>query len=41
MFLQKYNHLQPPDAGAFSMVDLIIHRVTYFGTKISYTYLEV
>ena len=35
-YLQKYTHLQPPDEASFSMVDLILNRVTYFGTKITY-----
>ena len=40
-YLQKYNHLQPPEAAGFSVVVLILNSVTYFGTKITYTSLEV
>ena len=39
--LQKYDHLQPPDAADFAMVDLFLNRVTYFSTKSKYTSLEV
>ena len=37
----KYNHLQPPEAAGFAMVDLILNRATYFSTESSYIYLEV
>ena len=40
-YLQKYNHLQPPDTADFSMLGVIINQVTYFSMEITYTYLEV
>ena len=40
-YLQKYNHLQPPDAAGFAVVDLILNHVTYFSMKSAYIYLEV
>ena len=39
--LQKYNHLQTPDAAGFSMVDLFIDCATNFSTKSTYNPLEV
>ena len=41
LFLQKYNHFQPPDAAGFSMVNVILNSIKYFSTKITYTSLEV
>ena len=39
--LQIYNHLQPPDAAYFSMLDVIMNQVTYFSMKGKYCFLEV
>ena len=41
IYLQKLNHLQPPDAAAFPMVVVILNQVTYFSMKSTYTSLEV
>ena len=40
-FLQKCNYLQPPEVDAFSTVEVILNWVTYFGTKITHSFLEV
>ena len=40
LFLQKYNHMQPPDADVFSMMDVILNQVTNLGMKITHTSLE-
>ena len=40
-YLQKYYHLQPPDAAGFCHGELILNHVTNFSTKITYTSLEV
>ena len=34
-FLQKYNHLQPPDTAGFAMADAVLNEVAYFSVKSS------
>ena len=38
-YLQKYNHLQPPDTADFSMVDETINGIKYFSKKYIHTLL--
>ena len=41
MFLQKYNHLGPPDMTIFSVVDTIINSVRYFRITSRYNVFEL
>ena len=36
--IYKYNHIQPPDAVLFTVVDLILNQVIYFSMKVTYTF---